>query len=180
MLRCTPEKRKSMLFRGGLATRREGTHHGSRRKQVAQRWGGEQKGRQAPQKKEKASYSEVGGRAEGKAGTAEAGESKLFSGESPPQGEGMHRGRRKKQVAQWWGGEQKGRHAPRKSGKASYSVVQGSAPSKVTPPHIRKRPLTQGSAPLAAPRRQDAAGNRVVDYVNKAGSSYNPISRANF
>lgn len=104
----------------------------------------------------------------------------LFRGGLATRREGTHPGSRRKQVAQRWGGEQKGRHAPRKSGKASYSVVQGSAPSKVTPPHIRKRPLTQGSAPLAAPRRQDAAGNRVVDYVNKAGSSYNPISRANF
>ena len=121
------------------------------------------KRRHAPRKKEKASRSEVSYWGKEKVCTAEEGKSKLLRGESPPQGEGRHRGRRKKQVTQWWGGEQKGRHAPRKSGKASYSGVQGSAPSKVTPPHIRKRPLTQGSAPSAAPRRQDATGNKVAD-----------------
>ena len=60
LLRCTAEEGKSKLFRGGLATRREGRH---------------------PRSREKASYSGVGWRAEGKAGTPETGKSKLFRGE---------------------------------------------------------------------------------------------------
>ena len=58
------------------------------------------KRRQAPQKKEKASYSGVGWRLEEKACTAEEGKSKLLRGGLATRREGMHRGRREKQVAQ--------------------------------------------------------------------------------
>ena len=80
LLRCTAEEGKSKLFRGGLATRREGRH---------------------PRSREKASYSGVSRRVEEKACTAEAGESKLLRGGLASRREGMHRGRRKKQVTQW-------------------------------------------------------------------------------
>ena len=80
-------------------------HRGRRKKQVAPGWGGEQKRRHAPRKKEKASYTVVSRRVEEKACTAEAGESKLLSGESPSQGEGRHPGRRKKQVTPGWAGD---------------------------------------------------------------------------
>lgn len=64
---------------------------------------------------------------------------------------------------------------------------RGNAPShKETPPRHRLGGRTQPAIELltdvskAGSWRQIAAGNRVVDYVNKANCSYNPISRANF
>ena len=73
-------------------------HRGRRKKQVTQWWGGEQKGRHAPRKLEKASYTVVGWRLEEKACTAEEGKSKLLSGGVASRREGMHPGSQEKQV----------------------------------------------------------------------------------
>ena len=73
-------------------------HPRRRKKQVTPGWAGEQKGRHAPRKKEKASRSEVSYWGKEKVCTAEEGKSKLLRGGVASRREGMYPGRRKKQV----------------------------------------------------------------------------------